>query len=219
MELDDEHFRIYSNLQSRRVSDVTRTVTSCICEETGPRLARSLTLAAMSLGYVVVQLDVTIVNVAINTIGASLGGSLADLQWIVNAYTITLASFILTAGALGDRIGAKRVFVLGFLIFVACLARLRAGADFIGAHCRSVVSGHRRRDPGAEFAGIAQSRLSERGGTPSRRRHLGRGRKLFADRGAAARRRADRARRLAKHIFHQSAGRARRNVARLALCQ
>jgi DHA2 family methylenomycin A resistance protein-like MFS transporter len=81
-------------------------------------LAKSLTLAAMSLGYVVVQLDVTIVNVAINAIGTSLGGSLADLQWIVNAYTITFASFILTAGALGDRIGAKRVFVLGFLIFV-----------------------------------------------------------------------------------------------------
>jgi MFS transporter, DHA2 family, methylenomycin A resistance protein len=81
-------------------------------------LAESLTLAAMSLGYVVVQLDVTIVNVAINSIGATYGGSLADLQWIVNAYTITFAAFILTAGALGDRIGAKRVFVLGFLIFV-----------------------------------------------------------------------------------------------------
>jgi len=54
------------------------------------RLAKSLTLAAMSLGYVVVQLDVTIVNVAINSIGASYGESLSDLQWIVNAYTITL---------------------------------------------------------------------------------------------------------------------------------
>lgn len=83
-----------------------------------PRLAKSLTLAAMSLGYVVVQLDVTIVNVAINSIGASYGGSLADLQWIVNAYTITFAAFILTAGALGDRIGARRVFIAGFAIFV-----------------------------------------------------------------------------------------------------
>jgi MFS transporter, DHA2 family, methylenomycin A resistance protein len=89
-------------------------------------LARSLTLAAMSLGYVVVQLDVTIVNVAINSIGASYGGSLADLQWIVNAYTITFAAFILTAGALGDRIGAKRIFVLGFAIFV--LASLACAA-------------------------------------------------------------------------------------------
>ena len=42
----------------------------------------------MSLGYVVVQLDVTIVNVAINTIGASLGGALSDLQWIVNRRSV-----------------------------------------------------------------------------------------------------------------------------------
>jgi DHA2 family methylenomycin A resistance protein-like MFS transporter len=81
-------------------------------------LAKPSTLAAMSLGYVVVQLDVTIVNVAINSIGATYGGSLADLQWIVNAYTIAFAAFILTAGALGDRLGAKRVFMLGFAIFV-----------------------------------------------------------------------------------------------------
>ena len=72
----------------------------------------------MSLGYVVVQLDVTIVNVAINSIGADFGGSVADLQWIVNAYTITFAAFILTAGALGDRLGARRVFIAGFAIFV-----------------------------------------------------------------------------------------------------
>ena len=71
------------------------------------RLGKALTLAAMSLGYVVVQLDVTIVNVAINSIGADFGGSVADLQWIVNAYTITFAAFILTAGALGDRLGAR----------------------------------------------------------------------------------------------------------------
>jgi MFS transporter, DHA2 family, methylenomycin A resistance protein len=84
----------------------------------GSPLAKPLTLAAMSLGYVVVQLDVTIVNVAINSIGESFGGSLADLQWIVNAYTITFAAFILTAGALGDRLGARRMFVCGFAIFV-----------------------------------------------------------------------------------------------------
>ena len=72
----------------------------------------------MSLGYVIVQLDVTIVNVAINSIGGSFGGSLADLQWTVNAYTITFAAFILTAGALGDRLGPRRVFVCGFAIFV-----------------------------------------------------------------------------------------------------
>jgi DHA2 family methylenomycin A resistance protein-like MFS transporter len=83
------------------------------------RLATSLTLAAMSLGYGVVQLDVTIVNTALNSIGASLGGGVSELQWVVSAYTIAFAAFILTAGALGDRIGAKRVFMAGFAIFTA----------------------------------------------------------------------------------------------------
>jgi DHA2 family methylenomycin A resistance protein-like MFS transporter len=83
------------------------------------RLAISLTLAAMSLGYGVVQLDVTIVNTALNSIGSSLGGGVAELQWVVSAYTIAFAAFILTAGALGDRIGAKRVFMAGFALFTA----------------------------------------------------------------------------------------------------
>src|SRR4030088_482385 len=80
-------------------------------------LSTSLTLAAMSLGYGVVQLDVTIVNTALNAIGTSLGGGVSELQWVVSAYTIAFAAFILTAGALGDRIGAKRVFMAGFAIF------------------------------------------------------------------------------------------------------
>ena len=82
-------------------------------------LATSLTLAAMSLGYCVVQLDVTIVNTALGSIGASLGGGVSELQWVVSAYTIAFAAFILTAGALGDRVGAKRVFMAGFAIFTA----------------------------------------------------------------------------------------------------
>jgi DHA2 family methylenomycin A resistance protein-like MFS transporter len=83
------------------------------------KLSTSLTLAAMSLGYGVVQLDVTIVNTALNSIGASLGGGVSELQWVVSAYTIAFAAFILTAGALGDRVGAKRIFVAGFAIFTA----------------------------------------------------------------------------------------------------
>ena len=80
-------------------------------------LSEALTLAAMSLGYGVVQLDVTIVNVAVNSIGASFGGQVAGLQWVVSSYTIAFAAFILSAGALGDRIGAKRVFAAGFAVF------------------------------------------------------------------------------------------------------
>src|SRR6201994_1717480 len=102
------------------------------------RLAPSLTLAAMSLGYGVVQLDVTIVNTALSSIGDSLGGGVAELQWVVSAYTIAFAAFILTAGAVGDRVGAKRVFMAGFAIFtaasLACALSPHA-ATLIAARC------------------------------------------------------------------------------------
>jgi len=71
----------------------------------------------MSLGYAVVQLDVTIVNTPLSSIGASLGGGVRELQWVVSSYTIAFAALILTAGALGDRLGAKRIFVAGFALF------------------------------------------------------------------------------------------------------
>jgi DHA2 family methylenomycin A resistance protein-like MFS transporter len=80
------------------------------------------TLVAMTLGFAVVQLDVSVVNVAVRPIGDDLGGAISDLQWIVSAYTIAFAAFILSAGALGDRIGARRVFVAGFALFTAASA-------------------------------------------------------------------------------------------------
>ena len=83
---------------------------------------RAWTLLATSLGFGVVQLDVSVVNVAINPIGTELGGGVAALQWVVNAYTLAFAGLILTAGALGDRIGAKRVFVAGFAVFTLASA-------------------------------------------------------------------------------------------------
>jgi MFS transporter, DHA2 family, methylenomycin A resistance protein len=94
-------------------------------------LATSLTLAAMSLGYGVVQLDVTIVNTALNSIGTSLGGGISELQWVVSAYTIAFAAFILTAGALGDRIGAKRIFMAGFAVFTAASAACALAPDAV----------------------------------------------------------------------------------------
>jgi DHA2 family methylenomycin A resistance protein-like MFS transporter len=96
-----------------------RTTTRSGSKSTQSGLSTALTLAAMSLGYGVVQLDVTIVNTALTSIGSSLGGGVSELQWVVSTYTIAFAAFILTAGALGDRIGAKRVFMAGFAIFTA----------------------------------------------------------------------------------------------------
>src|SRR5438477_2977923 len=102
-------------------------------------LATALALAAMSLGLGVVQLDITIVNTALSSIGASLGGSVAELQWVVTAYTIAFAAFILTAGALGDHLGAKRIFIAGFAIFtLASLACALAPSAMFLIAARSV---------------------------------------------------------------------------------
>jgi DHA2 family methylenomycin A resistance protein-like MFS transporter len=102
-------------------------------------LAKALALVAMSLGLGVVQLDITIVNTALSSIGSSLGGSVAELQWVVTAYTIAFAAFILTAGALGDRVGAKRIFIAGFAIFtLASLACALAPSAMLLIAARAV---------------------------------------------------------------------------------
>lgn len=83
------------------------------------RQIRRATLVAASLGFSVIQLDVFVVNVGIKAIGAELGGGTSALQWVVSAYTLMLAAFILTAGALADRFGARRMYCAGFVVFVA----------------------------------------------------------------------------------------------------
>lgn len=75
-------------------------------------------ITATSLGFVLVQLDVSIVNVALATIGRDLRANVAALQWVVDAYTLSFAALLLTGGAIGDRIGARRAFVAGFIVFV-----------------------------------------------------------------------------------------------------
>jgi len=82
------------------------------------RYERSVLLAT-SLSYVVVILDTTIVNIALARIAAAMNSDVAGLQWVVNAYTLTFASLLLTGGLLGDRLGARNVYVTGLLIFGA----------------------------------------------------------------------------------------------------
>ncbi|HET7431200.1 MAG TPA: MFS transporter [Nocardioides sp.] len=79
---------------------------------------RGVVLAAV-LGSGMAMLDGTVVNVALRTIGQDLDASLAELQWISNAYLLMLASLILLGGALGDRLGRRRVFVFGVVAFAA----------------------------------------------------------------------------------------------------
>jgi EmrB/QacA subfamily drug resistance transporter len=79
-----------------------------------------LTLLAVTLGSGVAILDGSIVNIALKTIGEDLHASLADLQWVSNGYLLALASLILVGGALGDRLGRRRMYVTGIIAFAVC---------------------------------------------------------------------------------------------------
>jgi MFS transporter, DHA2 family, methylenomycin A resistance protein len=81
------------------------------------RTAARLGLAAICSGFLIVTIDATIVNVALGPIVADLGGSLSGAQWIVSAYTLAFATFLLSAGAWSDRIGSKRAFLIGLALF------------------------------------------------------------------------------------------------------
>jgi EmrB/QacA subfamily drug resistance transporter len=85
-------------------------------------------LSSLFLGVLVIGLDVTILNVALPTLAVDLDASTADLQWIVDAFLITLAALLLPAGILGDRIGRKKTILAGLVIFGAACA-LAATAD------------------------------------------------------------------------------------------
>ncbi|WP_280725415.1 MFS transporter [Kitasatospora sp. MAA4] len=86
-----------------------------------------MTLLAACLGFVVVILDVSVVNVATDALRRDLGGSISGLEWVINGYTLTFAAFLLTAGAFGDRFDLRRIFQLGFALFA--LASFACGAS------------------------------------------------------------------------------------------
>jgi EmrB/QacA subfamily drug resistance transporter len=76
-------------------------------------------LAATVLGSTMAYVDESVVTVALPTIERDLGTSLAAMQWVVNAYTLSLSALLLIGGAAGDRFGRRRVFVIGTIIFAA----------------------------------------------------------------------------------------------------
>ena len=75
------------------------------------------TLIAVCTATFMLLLDITVVNVALPDIQTSLHASFSDLQWVVDAYSLTLAAFLLTAGVLGDTFGRREVFAIGLGIF------------------------------------------------------------------------------------------------------
>ena len=77
---------------------------------------------AVSLGYFMVILDATAVNLALPAIRQDLGGGITGLQWVIDGYTLALAALLLSAGVAGDRLGARRVFLAGLALFTAASA-------------------------------------------------------------------------------------------------
>jgi EmrB/QacA subfamily drug resistance transporter len=83
------------------------------------------TLLAVSVGTFMLLLDITVVNTALPSIEKDLSASFTDVQWVIDAYTLSLAAIVLTAGSLADRLGRRAVFAIGLGIFSA--ASLAAG--------------------------------------------------------------------------------------------
>jgi MFS family permease len=80
------------------------------------------TLILTSVASLMVGLDLTVVTTALNTIRLDLGASIAELDWTINAYTLTIGVLLLTAAAVGDRLGRRRVLVAGLAVFTASSA-------------------------------------------------------------------------------------------------
>lgn len=77
------------------------------------------TLIVTSIGFVVVQLDITVANVALPEIAGEFAASTSGLQWIIDAYSLAFATLLLTAGVAGDRFGSQRIFLTGLVLFGA----------------------------------------------------------------------------------------------------
>ncbi|MEA2314414.1 MAG: hypothetical protein QOI03_1106 [Solirubrobacteraceae bacterium] len=99
------------------------------------------TLIAVSVAIFMLLLDITVVNVALPDIQRSLHSSFQDLQWVVNAYSLTLAAFLLTAGALSDLLGRRRVFVTGLVIFTASSAACGLASSPLALNLARAVQG------------------------------------------------------------------------------
>ena len=154
-----------------------RVANGTFCPPAARRFVLIAAILASALGFI----DGSILAIAMPAIRVDLGASLADAQWISNAYALTLSALILAGGAAGDRFGLRRAFVAGIALFiVASLAcALAPNAALLIAVSRH--PGHRRRDHGAGQPRHHRQSLSEEGARPGDR-HLGGG--LGADHGA-----------------------------------
>ena len=162
------------------------------------------TLAAAALGFVVVLLDVSVVNVALDALRQEFATDVAGLQWVINAYTLVFAALLLTSGALGDRLGARRIFLAGFLVFTVASAACGLSGSLRMLIAARLVQGW-GGIAGAELAGHVAAGLSRSRAAQPRGGLVGRIWRRVAGRRPGAGRNAGDAYGLAQHFSHQSA--------------
>ena len=115
----------------------------------GRQVPAWLVLSIVCIGQFMVVLDASIVNVALPSIQRDLHFSSSGLQWIVNAYTLTFAGFLLLGGRAADLFGRRKIFMLGLTVFTAVQPARRAGPERGLARECPGAAGAGRRHPGA----------------------------------------------------------------------
>ena len=161
------------------------------------------TLVVVSIATAMLMLDIAVVNTALPRIAEDLDASLSGLQWVVDAYTLALATTVLTAGSLADRLGRRRLFAVGLVGLHGVVAGRGDGRhDRLPQH-RPRRAGRRRRDPVRRLAGAARAGLPGQERAVRRAGRLRRHDRRVVRRRAAGRRRADLGPRLAVGIPDQ----------------
>ena len=148
------------------------------------------TLAVVCAATAMLMLDIAVVNTALSRIAEDLDTGLSGLQWVVDAYTLALASVVLTAGALADRLGRKRLFIVGLALFTVASLGCALAPGHRDAQHHARRPGHRRRDHVRGLARAARPRLPGRKGArrrPGRLRRHDRRRRSPSARSSAAR--------------------------------
>src|SRR3954469_5334412 len=102
---------------------------------------RTWTLAVVSLATAMLMLDIAVVNTAISDMGRDLNTGLDGLKWVVDAYTLALAAVVLTTGSLADRLGRRRVFAAGMIVFTVASAAAAAATDITMLNIIRAVQG------------------------------------------------------------------------------
>src|SRR4051794_1391113 len=114
------HYVAHSNDELQRFL-MTATTTKQVSQRAVPQRAgfdrKSLVLFTTCLGVFIAQLDTSVVNLALKHVNSDLGSNVSQLQWIVDAYNLSYASFLLTGGILGDVVGRRRIFIVGNILF------------------------------------------------------------------------------------------------------